>query len=187
MSESLIKMMNLNFFLNAVVSLSFIFKFNIEVGENQDYFSFSDNENAAHLSRSNGTINLILMSGNNYELYQTFNISTSFTVKGNGYMINGRKMKLTKFSGKINQTQYDSYSFFSTELELEKEQLEADCEEHTIYNYEEINYKLLALIIFMIGLSLRSDEAIINMWKTFKTVYNISNTNDFDNIQEEIV
>ena len=68
MSELLIKMTNLNFFLNAVVNLSFVLKFNVDVGENQDYFSFNGNDNAAHLSRSNGTINLMLMSGNNYEL-----------------------------------------------------------------------------------------------------------------------
>ena len=186
-SDLSVKMTNLNFFLNAVVNLSFVLKFSVDVGEYQDYFSFNGNDNAAHLSRSNGTINLMLMFDDNYELYQAFNVLKNFTFDWDGYKINRQKMHLIKSSGRINQTQYDSFSFFSTEMEHEKEQLEYDCEEHTIYNIEEIDYKLLALIIFMIGLSLRSDEAIIKMWKTFKTVYNISNTNDFVTIREEIV
>ena len=173
-----------------VASLSFVSKFNVDVGEKQDYFSFNGNDNAAHLSRSNGTVNLILMSGNNYELYQTFNVSNSFTFKWDGYMVNSRKMNLIKSSGKVNQTQYDSYSFFSTELEFEKEQLEKDelefcsCDQ-TVFGCRDINYGLIALIMFGVGVGLRSDDMVKRIWNQLTNGYKLADINELTTIEED--
>ena len=181
----------MNFFLNTVARLSFVIKFSVDIGDYQDYFSFNGNDAAAHLSRSNNTVSLVLMLDDAFELYQTSNVSDSFTFTWGGYQINNQNMELSKSSGRINHTEYNSYSFFATEMEIETDRVELECRKPYIYNNSEMNYKLLAFIVFMIGLSLRSDEAVRRMRIIYKSIYgcdtNTLNTREFDNIREEIV
>ena len=177
--------MNINFVYNVVVSLSFVSRFNVTIDERQDYFIFNGNDTAAHLSRSNKTVSLVLISGNNYELYQTHNVTNNFTFKWNGFTIDEQKMDHINSSGKIEQLEFDSYSFLSPYLELEKEELEFYSCEQAVFGCKEINYWVIALIMFAIGLGLRSDTVVMRMLKQIATVYKLVDINELPPIEEE--
>lgn len=156
-------MLNLNIILKAAVSLSFILKCNID-DNYQDYFSFSGNDTTAHLSRSNETVSLILMSGKSYEIYQSYNISNEFEFEWNGFRIDKQNMKLCETNGDMNDLLFDAYTFFSTKLEI-YEHFKEDGEVIDLtYSCKEINYGLISFIVFIIGTFLASSSATIQMW-----------------------
>ena len=178
-------MMNINFVFNVVVSLSFVSRFNVTIDERQDYFIFNGNDTTAHLSRSNKTVRLVLLSGNNYELYQTYNVTNNFTFKWNGFIIDDQEMYCVNSSGKIDQIQFDSFSFLSPYLELEKEEFEFCSCEQAVFNCEDINYGFIALIMFGIGIGLRSDAMVMRIWKQITSGYKLVDINELPTIEEE--
>ena len=177
--------MNINFVFNVVVSLSFVSRFNVTIDERQDYFIFNGNGTTAHLSRSNRTISLVLISDDNYELYQTYNVTNNFTFKWNGFTIDEQKMNHVNSSGKIEQLQFDSYSFLSPYLELEKEELEFCSCEQAVFSSKEINYWVIALIMFGIGLGLKSDSVAMRIWKQIITGHKLVDINELPTVEEE--
>ena len=177
--------MNINFVFNVVVSLSFVSRFNVTIDERQDYFIFNGNGTTAHLSRSNKTVSLVLISDNSYELYQTYNVTNNFTFKWNGFTIDEQKMYRVNSSGKIDQIQFDSYSFLSPYLELEKEELEFYPCEQPVFSCDVINYGFIALIMFGIGIGLRSDTVVMRMWKQIATLYKLVDIHELQPIEEE--
>ena len=178
-------MMNVNFVFNVVVSLSFVARFNVTIDDHQDYFVFNGNDTAAHLSRSKTTVSLLLISGDDYELYQTFNVTGNFTFKWNGFTIDDQKMNCVNSSGRIDQIQFDSYSFLSPYLQLEKDELEICYCEQTVFGCKDINYGLIALIMFGVGIGLRSDDMVKRIWNRLATGYKLVDINELPTIEEE--
>ena len=179
--------MNINFVFNVVVSLSFVSRFNVTIDERQDYFIFNGDGTAAHLSRFNKTVSLVLLADDNYELYQTYNVTNNFTFKWSGFTIDEQKMHFVKSYGKIDQLQFDSYSFLSSSLEIEKEELEFYSCEQPVFSCDDINYGFIALIMFGIGIGLRSDTMVMRIWKQIATVYKLDDINELPTIEEEEV
>ena len=152
------KMLTLSFIFSAMVSLSFLSKFDVNSDAYQDYFIFNGNRTSAHLSRTNKTINLLLQSGNNFSLYQIYNTTNAFDFKWNGFMIDGKNANLVNHSGETEQLSFDSYTFLSPYLELEKEVIIEECvEAELLYQYQDINYGMFALVVLGIGLILKLD------------------------------
>ena len=178
-------MMNVNFIFNIVVSLSFVARFNVTTDEYQDYFIFNGNDTAAHLSRNKTTVSLVLLSGDDYQLYQTYNVTDNITFKWNGFTIDEQKMTCVNSSGRIDQIQFDSYSFLSPYLELEKDELEFCSSEQTVFGSKDINYGLIALVMFGVGLSLRSDDMAKRIWNQLATGYKLTDINELATIEEE--
>ena len=177
--------MNLNFVFSVVVNLSFVARFNVTTDEYQDYFIFNGNDTAAHLSRSKTTVSLVLLSGDDYQLFKTFNVASNFSFKWNDFTIDAQKMNCVNSSGRIDQLQFDNYSFLSPYLELEKDELEFCSCEQNVFGGKDINYGLIALVMFGVGLGLRSDDMAKRMWNQLITGYKLDDINELAMIEEE--
>ena len=88
-------------------------------------------------------------------------------------------------SGEIDQIQFDSYSFLTPYLELEKEELEFYPCEQPVFSCDDINYGFIALIMFGIGIGLRSDTVVMRMWKQIATLYKLVDIRELQTIEEE--
>ena len=177
--------MNVNFIFDVLISLSFVVRFNVTIDDHQDYFIFNGNDTTAHLSRSKSTVSLLLISNDDYELYQTFNIIDNFAFKWNGFTINEQKMNCINSSGGIDQIQFDSYSFLSPYLQLVKDELEFCSCEQTVFERKDINYGLIALVMFGVGVGLRSDDMAKRLWNRLSTDYKLVDINELSIIEEE--
>lgn len=159
--------------------LPFLAEFDISENEQQDFLLFDGNGTKAHLSRSDTTISLFLASNSEFELYEIYNISKSFTFKWEGFMINQNKMTLVNFSKRIKEISFHSYLFINP-IKIYNE----FCTDLTptvsrIFHCENINYGLLTVIILAIGLGLRSDPLFIRLWKILKKNYTLPSS-DFE-------
>ena len=165
-------MLNLSFIFGTIVSLSFVLKFDVNSNAYQDYFIFHGNMTAAHLYRTNKTINLEFLSGNNFSLYQVYNTKNPFEFAWNGFRINEQRMNLVNYSGKADNLSFNNYTFFSPYIELEKDvKLMSENYQEPLFQYSETNYSILALIVLCIGLVLKSDVIAPKVWKTIVELY----------------
>ena len=69
--------MNLQVVFNLISTLTFVFKFPVNLNRQQDYFYFDGVNQSAHLSRSDKIVTLHLSQGENYTVFLgTVNQST---------------------------------------------------------------------------------------------------------------
>ena len=183
--DSYICKMNINFVFNMLANLSFAVNFNSSIGENQTYFVFNGNDTAAHFSRINSTVSLLLLSGMDYNLYEAYNVSNDFIFKWNGFTINGKEMISVNSSRKITEIEFDSYSFFSPYLKLKKDNLDVCLCEQRVFGCNDINYGLIALIMFGVCIGLRSDEAVQRIWSRLLRVQKLTDINETSILEEE--
>ena len=97
-------MINLNYFLCVVSSLSFIAEFEINENDQQNYFIFDSNTTCAQLHRSKSTILLWLSSGTTFESYN-FTIGNqntfSFEWADTSFRVDGKPMIRAKSTGHV--------------------------------------------------------------------------------------
>ena len=142
--------MNLNFIFMSLMALDFTVNFHVSTDGKQDYFVFSGPNSTAHLYRENHTIWLYLESGREYTLSHsqisgpTFNFNWPSRTVNNELMINSSNLDVW----------FDAYTFLSPIVEFHH-MTSAPIE--PIFQCDNINYKLIALIIFSIGLGLKVD------------------------------
>ena len=155
-------MVNLNYILTIVTSLSFIAEFSVNNDQQQYYFSFESKNNSAQLFRNNNTIFLWLNSGTTFEGY---NVSApkqkkfNFKWKDSSFSVDGEPMTRYRSNGYVNNYGYDSYSFFSfTAVKHEPDVKLATIEQ--VVACKDVNYVTLVLILLSMGLLIRSDHII---------------------------
>ena len=155
------KRMNLNFIFSALVALDFTVNFHVSPEDKQDYFMFSGPNSTAHLFRENHTICLYLETGRERTLSRSRISGPTFTFTWSGKMVNNEVM-----SNSSNlDVWFDAYTFFSPVLMLNQQSL-APIE--PIFQCDNINYKLIALIIFCIGVGLKFDVLLPILLKLLK-------------------
>ena len=150
--------MNINIILSVVAALSFDVTFNIGEGREQNYFIFNGNDTSAHLFRNNTSLHLILQSENDYKQCYKSVQGDHFTFTWNGFKINEIEMECFESNDKMRYI-YSDFTFMSPWISLEETPKNIDIEE--VYQWREINYNLLALIVLAIGALLKLDQVLL--------------------------
>ena len=155
--------MNLQVVFHFIATLTFVFKFSVNLDSQQDYFYFEGTNQSAHLLRSQKVVTLHLNQGENFSIFhETVNQST-FTFSWIGFKINGKPMNLTKSEGDTSEFNYSSLLFMSPILD-EIEEFSSNCPEQ-ILQYNSVNYWYIVLIVLTIGVSLNLKEEAVNSLK----------------------
>ena len=159
--------MNLQVVFHFISTLTFVFKFSVNLNNQQDYFYFEGANQSAHLSRSQKILTLHLSQAGNFSVFrETINQST-FTFSWIGFKINGKPMNLTKSGGDTSELKYNSLLFMSPILD-EIEECSSNCSEQ-ISQYNSVNYWYIVLIVLSIGVSLNLKEEAVNSLKKILT------------------
>ena len=153
--------MNLNFIFNTVVALNFVVEFNVSPQSSQDYFLFSGIDSSAHLYRKNNTIWLYLKHGQEHQTMNYENKEPTFTFNWSSKTINDNPMSN---HSDMNMS-FDAYTFLSPILNIQQPH---PVVAEPIFHCGETNYKLIALIIFAVGLGLKFDLVAPILVKIFK-------------------
>ena len=164
----------MSIFLTTFFSLTFVLNFDVNKNIYQDYFIFHGNDTSAHLFRENNTINLVLMSDENYVIYQS-NVTNSFIFEWDGFIINDEKMKLrtNQLMFDVNQLTFYNYTFISSFSSQDIKTL-------TLEDTKELFQELIVAVvldIILIGVIfrsdiLRSDSLIRKAYDIFKIIFN---------------
>ena len=160
--------MNLNFVFAAVVALNFVVKFEVSQDDTQDYFIFSGNNSTAHLYRNTNKLNLYLKSDSTQQLL-TYELSSSeFTFGWDQKTVNNQPMDFHSNDSVLTHFDFDAYTFLSPILEMQQ----LKCPEiEPVFQCGETNYKLITLIVFVIGIALKFDLAAPILIEAVKTMY----------------
>ena len=143
--------MNLNFIYSAVVAMNFIATFDVSQQSKQEYFMLTGPNSTAHLFRKNETISLYLKYKNEEKIMVSEVQDSTFTFDWRFKTINKKPMNNNNNSTEF-QFEFDTYNFLSPVL------LEESILQPTAPIFQpDINYKLIALIIFAIGMGLKLD------------------------------
>ena len=164
----------MSIFLTTFFSLTFVLNLDVNKNIYQDYFIFHGNDTSAHLFRENNTINLVLMSDENYVIYQS-NVTNSFIFEWDGFIINDEKMKLrtNQLMFDVNQLTFYNYTFISSFSSQDIKTL-------TLEDTKELFQELIVAVvldIILIGVIfrsdiLRSDSLIRKAYDIFKIIFN---------------
>ena len=164
----------MSIFLTTFFSLTFVLNFDVNKNIYQDYFIFHGNDTSAHLFRENNTINLVLMSDENYVIYQS-NVTNSFIFEWDGFIINDEKMKLrtNQLMFDVNQLTFYNYTFISS---FSSQDIKTLTLEDTKGLFQELIVAVV-LDIILIGVIfrsdiLRSDSLIRKAYDIFKIIFN---------------
>ena len=149
--------MNLNFIYSAVVTLNFVVKFHVSLHETQNYFLLSGPNSTAHLYRENQTLWLDLSAGREHTMMYSQISGATFTFDWSGKTVD--KQLMSNFSN--IELWFDAYTFLSPILEMQHPPTPVE----SIFQCGNINYKLMALLIFSIGLALKFDLLIPTLLK----------------------
>ena len=152
--------MNLQVVFHVITTLTFVFKFPVDLNTQQDYFFFEGVNQSAHLSRSQKIVTLYLNQGENYSVFSTAINQSAFTFSWIGFEIDGKAMNLTKSTGDTSKLNYNSLLFMSPIIEG-IEECTTNCPAQ-IAHYNNINYWYIVLIVLAIGISLNLKEEAIN-------------------------
>ena len=164
--------MDLNFVFTAVVALDFVVRFEVTVNNTQDYFLFSGVDSTAHLYRENDTIRLFLRYKSNQQLFTLDEVfdGDTLTFDWDQKTVNSVPMNTQDHQSDMDRLEFDAYTFLSPIVEVQ--QLKCPIME-TVYQCNGTNYRLIALIIFAIGLGLKFDiavPAILNILQNLQRV-----------------
>ena len=164
----------MSIFLTTFFSLTFVLNLDVNKNIYQDYFIFHGNDTSAHLFRENNTINLVLMSDENYAIYQS-NVTNSFIFEWDGFIINDEKMKLrtNQLMFDVNQLTFYNYTFISS---FSSQDIKTLTLEDTKGLFQELIVAVV-LDIILIGVIfrsdiLRSDSLIRKAYDIFKIIFN---------------
>ena len=159
--------MNLQVVFHFISTLTFVFKFSVNLDSQQDYFYFEGTNQSAHLSRSQKIVTLHLSQGENFSVFREIINQSTFTFSWIGFKINGKPMNLTKSEGDTSELNYNSLLFMSPILD-EIEECSSNCSEE-ILQYNSVNYWYIVLIVLTIGVSLNLKEEAVNSLKKILT------------------
>ena len=159
--------MNLQVVFFFISTLTFVFKFSVNLDSQQDYFYFEGTNQSAHLSRSQKIVTLHLSQGENFSVFREIINQSTFTFSWIGFKINGKPMNLTKSEGDTSELNYNSLLFMSPILD-EIEECSSNCSEE-ILQYNSVNYWYIVLIVLTIGVSLNLKEEVLNSLKRILT------------------
>ena len=87
--------MNLQVVFYFISTLTFVFKFSVNLDSQQDYFYFEGTNQSAHLSRSQKIVTLHLSQGENFSVFREIINQSTFRFSWIGFKINGKPMNLT--------------------------------------------------------------------------------------------
>ena len=152
--------MNLQVVFHSITTLTFVFKFPVNLNTQQDYFYFEGENQSAHLSRTNETVTLYLNQGKNFTVFCEIVNRSVFTFSWTGFKIDGISMNLTKSEGETLKFKYHSLLFMSPILDEIEECSPISSEQ--IFQYTNVNYWYIVLIVLTIGISLNLKEEAVN-------------------------
>ena len=154
--------MNLQVVFHFISTLTFVFKFPVNLNSQQDYFYFEGVNQSAHLFRSQKIVNLYLNQGENFTVFRVAINQSTFTFSWIGFEIDGKPMNLTKSVGDISKLNYNNLLFMSPIID-EIEECSTICSAQ-IAQYNNINYWYIVLIVLAIGIPLNLKEEAIKSW-----------------------
>lgn len=173
--------MNLQIVFQFMTTLTFVFKFPVNLSNQQDYFFFEGANQSAHLSRSQRIVTLHLNQGENFTVFCRAINQSTFTFSWNGFEIDGNPMNVTKSDGDTSKLNYNSLLFMSPIIDV-TEECSTSCSEQ-ILQYNSVNYWYIVLIALAIGISMNLREEVIN---SLKKVLQATNGLQFSKVPEPV-
>ena len=154
--------MDFSLLFSIVSALSFTIEFAIDGEKTQDYFLFGGNNNSAHLFRENKTLYLQLSrkNGKTYSIYDSGVNEGKFEFSWNGFLVDGRKMKMLRSNGNITKLDFEHFTFLSPLVDI----FQLECSDAAFYNCKDvINYWYFAAILVVVGIVFDSKTSAINI------------------------
>ena len=143
--------MNISLLLTTLSLLSFEIKFQFDDVDHQDFFIFDGFTTTAHLFRRNDSVILYLTNNASFEIYESIP-SSPITFKWEDYMINGKKMELSRSQGLLIGHEYHDFVFMSP---LSGFYVYDPVPEPILdFKFEDINYGYFLLIVLGVGICL---------------------------------
>lgn len=161
--------MNFHAVFSAVSALAFVFEFPVNLELKQDYFYLEGQNQSAQLSRTNSTISLYLVHGENFSLFSETMNQSSFKFSWKGYKIDGKPMKLERSEGQVLTFAYKNFLFLSPILN-ELEECSSTCPEQ-ILHYDGVNYWYIIVIVLIVGITIDSKEKGLKISRQFLALF----------------
>ena len=177
--------MNIQVVFHVITTLTFVFKFPVDLNTQQDYFFFEGANQSAHLCRSQKIVTLYLNQGENFSVFSATLNQSIFTFSWIGFEINGKAMNLTKSGGDTSKLNYNRLLFMSPIVD-EIEECSTNCSAQ-IAQYNNINYWYIVLIVLAIGISLNlKEEAINSLTKILKATSGVKFSKVPESVSTEV-
>ena len=178
--------MNFNLLFSLLATQSFVVKFSVHLGNQQDYFFLEGDDHTAHLYRDNYTLGLHLSQGSNYSIYKTQIDQRNFIFSWHGFSVNGVEMTLSDAAGYIGDLKFSNFTFLSPIVEVISYEGETEC----VYQLNDnINYWYILLIVLVVSALFESKTHSLGIAKKVAAVMrpNRTSINQVLETEREIV